>query len=350
MDEYQIQLINVTTILTVLAVLLTFAYVWFKRQERFRLEEFNLRKQELEMQRYALATRNLGNSGGDSDEQSQKIRSGQGGYIVLDLPDEQKSMFHDVLKGFEEFAQIRGYGISFSIDGSIPDKIAFKFTLSSAGIRVSTSQVEDDLKDYIDRVKRGDALDDLPEIIPEAKHAALLLAMRNRINFLQHTYTAQQNAMQFYERLLKDGKYSSMGILPAQTFYLQSGGGMSNSNYTAIDSQNVAQGKNNEASGNTIDQSVHIGQSFNEKREQIEALDCLIAALRSTEHTDSTETKRAVVNLEKVKDEVANEEKPDDGRVKKWLETAKGALETTVLGKEVYELAAKVFTLFYITL
>ncbi len=57
---------------------------------------------------------------------------GSGGYIVLDLPEEQKSIFHDLLKGFEDYSLSRGYKVEFSVDNSIADKIAFKFTIMEA--------------------------------------------------------------------------------------------------------------------------------------------------------------------------------------------------------------------------
>ncbi len=108
-----------------------------------------------------------------------------GGYIVVDMPENQKALFHDVLKGFEEYAQLRGYRIQFSIDNTLSNKIAFKFTIAESGITVSTDQVKQDLKDYIHKVQKGSPLDDLPVVIEEPEHQALLLAMKNRISFLQ---------------------------------------------------------------------------------------------------------------------------------------------------------------------
>ena len=54
-----------------------------------------------------------------------------GGYIILDLPDNMRSMFSDLLKGFEDFAKLKGYNIIFSVDNSIPHKNASKFTLQT---------------------------------------------------------------------------------------------------------------------------------------------------------------------------------------------------------------------------
>ena len=45
------------------------------------------------------------------------------GLLILDMPDDQRSIFHDVLKGFEDYARLKGYSIQFSIDSAMPNKI-----------------------------------------------------------------------------------------------------------------------------------------------------------------------------------------------------------------------------------
>lgn len=147
-----------------------------------------------------------------------------GGYILLDIPEAQKPLFHDLLKGFEEYAGLRGYRIQFSVDGSLQNRIAFKFTIMDPGIGVSTSQVKRDLQDYIQKVQRGDPLDDLPVILPKPEHNALLLAMKNRISFLQHTYRSQKNVIDFYEKTMRQVTQYGIPVMPSQTFYIQAGG------------------------------------------------------------------------------------------------------------------------------
>jgi hypothetical protein len=67
-----------------------------------------------------------------------------GGYIVLEMSEDKKALFHDVLKGFEDYAKLKGYEIRFSVDTGQPEKIAFNFTIMSCGITVSTQQVSRD--------------------------------------------------------------------------------------------------------------------------------------------------------------------------------------------------------------
>ncbi|MEM5405119.1 hypothetical protein [Paraburkholderia unamae] len=270
-----------------------------------------------------------------------------GGYIVLNLPDDQKALFHDVLKGFEEYAGIKGYSIQFSIDNSSPNQIAFKFTVAEAGIQVSSQQVRNDFDEYMEKIRSGDPLIDLPIVIPEVQHRTLLLAMQNRINFLHHTYTAQANVVQYYERFLRDLRATgTMGVVPAQNYYIQTGGAMLPTNYSSVNSQNVAQGTNNSASNNTIDHSIKIGGSFNERKTQLDALDRAIRTIAKSDELPSEEAGRAVANFQKVKDELAHEEKPDAPRIQKWLEAAKLAVSALTTSKEVVDAAKDTFSAF----
>lgn len=358
MDRYQLypELMTPFILLAVVAFAAYFALHFSRRQDRIREEErldrYSEREREMrerrEQQEIAEKLAQM-----RSDEERLRAQNQQaansGGYIVVDMPDEHKSMFFDVLKGFEEFAKLKGYSVSFSLDGSVTDKVAFKFTILDRGLTVPIRKVQSDLREYIQRVQEGDTLDDLPVVIAGAEHATLVLALKNRINYLQHTYTAQKNVIEFYERVLKDSPTGMLGIQPAHNFYLQTGGSMAPSNYSAIGSNNVAQGKNIEASHNTVDQSVHIASSFNEKKQQLDNLDALIAHLQAAQPTPIEDTKKAILNLEKVKDELATEAKPDVKHIGKWLDVAKSSLKTLSLGRDLYDLATKAYNAFQVS-
>jgi hypothetical protein len=222
----------ISSVLTIPAILVGIyvAMRWLKTQEYQRME--------LHMQRDELKNI-LAESKNSKDEKKDDFsESGpdSGGYIIIDMPEEQKALFHDVLKGFEEYARLKGYRIHFSIDSTLSNKIAFKFTIAESDVTVSTDQVKEDLKDYIHKVQEGDSLDDIPVVISVPEHQALLLAMKNRISFLQHTYSAQQNVIRFYENMLEHLSKTNFGILPRQSFYLQTGGDMGNKKYIATKS------------------------------------------------------------------------------------------------------------------
>jgi len=319
------------------------AYRWMHQQERRREEDMRMKRDEMDMAATRARKdyeRDMFERHANQQKSERAEAANSGGYIVIDMPEDQKRMFHDVLKGFEEFAQLKGYTISFSLDSSLPDKVAFKFTIRDQGVTVSTQTVKRDLREYIERVQSGDDLDDLPVVMPDNEHAALILAMRNRISFLQHTYATQKNAVEFYERILRNAGVGTIGVAPAQNFYLQGAGSMEpkNQTYTAIGSSRVVQGEHIQA-----DQSIRIGASMKEKQEQVGNLDSLIAALTQAHPVPTDDSKKAVINLEKVKSELTDEAKPDGNRIMKWLETAKSSIKVLALGKDALDLAEKVY-------
>ncbi|MHC1671708.1 hypothetical protein ACODUM_02500 [Stenotrophomonas maltophilia] len=349
--------VNIAMLATALTFAFYFTSLYFRRQDRIRQEERRERAKEREIdaqQRHDQQQFAEEQAQRRFDEENRRAQNQQstnsGGYIVIDMPEEQKSMFFDVLKGFEEFSKLKGYSVSFSLDNSVADKVSFKFTILDQGITVSTKKVQADLREYIQRVQEGGSLDDLPVVIPDAEHAALILAMKNRINYLQHTYTAQKNVVEFYHRFLKDHAAGMLNIQPAHNFYLQAGGNMTPSNYSAIGSNNVAQGKHIEASHNVVDQSVHIAGSFNEKKQQLDNLDALIAGLQAAHLTPTEDSRKAIVNLEKVKDELTTEEKPDGDRIAKWLDVAKNSMKALSLGKDLLDLATKAYGAFQLSI
>lgn len=286
----------------------------------------------------------------EEDSIRKSAGAGTGGFILLDLPDAQKPLFHDLLKGFEEYAQLRGYSISFSVDNTLPDKIAFKFTVVDTGVTVSTDKVKQDLQDYINKVKSGLPLDDLPTIIPEPKHQLLLMVMKNRINFLQHSYTTQKNVTELYENILKELSLKGFGIQPAPNFYIQGGGQMTPSNYNAINSNQIAQGKSIRMIDNQIDQSIRIENSFNERKDQIESISKLLDSLKIAETNQEEKKEEVIRNISNVKDELSEEEVPEPLRIKKWLEKAKNSLRYLKIGKEVLEQAKELFSSFGISM
>jgi len=73
-------------------------------------------------------------------EEEERIRekagASSGGFIVVDIAESQRGMFQDLLKGFEEYAKLKGYGVAFSVDNTFVGKVAFKFTLTDPDVVV----------------------------------------------------------------------------------------------------------------------------------------------------------------------------------------------------------------------
>lgn len=358
--DYQISLMSLMILTFALAGGLYFLFLWRKdrktqemmqkelayqqREHQKELLELQKRQTEMEMEeRYRdrqLQEEQLRQSMEFKEQESSG--PGSGGYIVLDLPQDHIPVFNDLLKGFEEFAKIKGYEIRFSSDTTFSNKIAFKFTLGDEGINVSTQKVKKDLQEYIQKVQSGDPLDDLPVILPETEHNLLLTLMKNRINFLQHNYNLKKNAVEFYEKLINKFVTQPAGILPAPTVMVQTGGSMDSRSYKSIDSSHVIQGDDNKL----IDSSIKIESSFNKRKNQIDKLSELIELLKSESKTPKEDHDKAIINLEKIKDEMTDEEKPDAGLVKKWLNKAQSCFKNLELAKNTINKAKELYDSF----
>ena len=100
----------------------------------------------------------------------------------------------------------------------------------------------------------------------------LVTTLKNRISFLQHSQNLQQNALDFYEALIR--KVGSMPVLPAQSVVVQTGGVINAPTYPALHSPHALLGD-----GSTADNSLRIAVSFAERRDQIEGIDRVLALL-----------------------------------------------------------------------
>ncbi|MBU1702592.1 MAG: hypothetical protein KJ970_10665 [Candidatus Eisenbacteria bacterium] len=169
----------------ILVVSFIFMQIWIREKHRDRVrreketEDESLRRYE---ERIAAEEESL----------RQNAGAGTGGYIVVDLPDDQKAIFHDLLKGFEEYARLRGYRVTFSADSTIENKMAFKFNLSDSGTVVGANRVREDLKEYLERVVKGGDFDDLPIITSIEEHDLVVTILKNRITFLKANYDIEK--------------------------------------------------------------------------------------------------------------------------------------------------------------
>ena len=268
---------------------------------------------------------------------------GSGGYIVLDLPNDKRPLFHDLLKGFEDYSRLKGYEVNFSIDATFKDKIAFKFTVAEDLVNIAPERVRRDFKEYIDKVKNGDNFDDIPIVTSFEEHYMLVKVLKNRISFLEHSYNLKTNAIDYYEKLLL--KLLTLPAMPSQNILVQTGGTMDFKNYNSINSNKVIQGDNNLLLGGSVTTSVTIGDSFNSIKTQIDKIDAFIYALKKDPQQNSSH-EAIIKDVEKVKDELQDEVQPDSARVAKWLERAKHTLKLGSLGQEVVSAAKELFSAF----
>lgn len=345
--------IIVTIVFGISALAIAVLFFWSWRMKSYREHEYQLQQLKLEekhreedrdareMERYENRERQQRE---EEIELGKIAGAGTGGYIIFDLPDDKRPLFHDLLKGFEDYAKLKGYTISFSVDASFNNRIAFKFTLKDIAVNIGTERVRQDFKEYVNKVRSGESLDSLPVIISLEEHELLVTALKNRISFLQHSYNLSKNAALYYENLIS--KIGSMPLLPAQNILVQTGGNMDSRKYKAINSSRLIQGDGNEYNDSSVDASVKIGNSFNERRSQIESLTKLIGAIQANSGSTIQNKEAALKDLNKVKEELEDEAEPDKSRIKKWLERAKGLLGFATLGKDIADLAKQVYDSF----
>jgi len=304
-----------------------------REEKRLELEEKRLEAEE--------STRYEARKQQEDMLAGERAGTGSGGYVVMEMPEKDRPHFHDLLKGFEDYAKVKGYEISFSIDSSFEGRIAFKFTVKNDGVVVGPERVRKDFEEYVQKVREGDVedLDNMPVVTTLAEHNLALNMLKSRIIFLQQRIKLTQNVNDYYEKMFMYVR--TFPALPAPSVVVQTGGSMDSRNYNAVNSQRLIQGDSNAYE----DSSVNIGGSFNEKQVRIAALDDLIARLKASEMKNES-VEKAGRELAKVRDELAEYPEPNKSSVRKWLEYAKNVLASAALGLEVTEAAKKLFELF----
>lgn len=230
-----------------------------------------------------------------------------GGYIIYDLPNEHRSFFHDLLKGFEEYAKLKGYSISFSIDNSIDNKIAFKFTIlsSSTGVNVGQETVRVDIAEYIIKVKKGLDINDIPISINQVEHERILSALKERLQFIQSCYKREQKEKKYMEKLLDKVMNSRFGIQQQPNLYINLSG-------TQIPQQiqgPYVKGDNNKIGDENYDY-ITISNSFNKRNHQCDKIVEIIDAIKKEDipFAVKNEIER---ELELLKKELLSKDKPD---------------------------------------
>jgi hypothetical protein len=337
-----------TGIITLLMLGMVLMQIWMREARHRRAvedkrEEREARRIELEEKRLAADedARYEARRQQENALAAERAGTGSGGYIVMEMSEEDRPHFHDLLKGFEDYARVKGYQISFSIDASTDGRIAFKFTVQNDGVIVGPERVRKDFEEYVAKVRNGevDDLDDMPMVISPDEHNLALNMLKSRVIFLQQRQKLTENVNKHYEWMLAHVR--TFPALPAPTVVVQTGGNMDSRNYNAVNSQRLIQGDSNAYE----DSSLNIGGSFAEKQVRISALDDFVKRLDGLDaKTESTE--KAKRELEKVRDELSEYAQPDKPSVRKWLEYAKNTLATAALGAELVEATRKLFALF----
>ncbi|WP_295612615.1 hypothetical protein [uncultured Lamprocystis sp.] len=112
--------------------------------------------------------------------------------------------------------------------------------------------------------------------------------------------------------------------------------------YIANNSANVSQGDNQQ---NLIEgRNVTIGSTFSEKSRQIEKLDALLGCLEASKDSDTY--KDVIRQIKNIKEELSDEEKPNEDLIEKWLNKAKQLVSFTEIGSDIFNKAKAVYESF----
>jgi len=259
------------------------------------------------------------------------------GYVVMRMPDADKPVFLEMLRGFEDYARIRGYRLSFAFDASMADRIAFRFSILEGGLLVGSKQVTDDLNEYIRRVQSGAGFDDLEAILKPDQHQGAITILKNRLAFLEASYPQMREIARLYHDV--SNRLSQLQAPPSQQFFIQGGGTMAPTQYTAINSPQAAQGRDIKLIGNTATTDIKIGNTFAEQKEVIDRIDNVISLVARDKVTETDKDRAWQVYdlLKKVHGEIADEPKPDGTRIKRYLEKAADLFKSVAFAKEAVD-------------
>ena len=144
---YLLLLVTTTSALMMAAM---FLLVFLRRQQRrdefehIKWDKEMALRSELELRRSELKLK----------ENARSAETGPGttlygGYVFVDMPDEYKGLFHDMLRGFEDYASAKGYRVSIAIDTTLPGRVGFRFTIVDEGVTVATTTVRSDIDEYM---------------------------------------------------------------------------------------------------------------------------------------------------------------------------------------------------------
>ncbi|MBI5789073.1 MAG: hypothetical protein HZA78_09490 [Candidatus Schekmanbacteria bacterium] len=331
--------ISVPYIISLVSLLMAIFCIWLwrydrkdelKKREELIKEQLVCQKKMYEMQL--------------SQSREPMVGTNLGGYISINLPDDQRPLFHDLLIGFENYSRLHGYKVRFSVDNSVPQRIGFKLTLADEGITVSPQTVRIDLKDYLERIRRGADFSDLPVIINKKEHDLLLTTMKVRTDFILKSYNISDESKELYEKVLSELSAHPMGISSIASFLQQdtplpvkNPGFQTLAPYTLEDTAKINPAAN-------LD--IKIGTSFNERKLQIEAVNKVIMLLKYDSRLDGGKKEKTILNLDKVKDELAEEDRPDKIRISKWFFRIVENLDQLDLTKETAASVQSLYAIF----
>lgn len=327
---------------TIISIAMAMVYFLLARsrvdQERQRRLEIEVARLQYSHEQATLRPASGDESAANTVPHDSGSANPYGGYVFVDVPDDYKALFHDTIKGFEEYARLKGYRVSIAIDTTPPGKVGFKFTILDRGVTVSTSTVKSHVDEYIAQLTESETFDGLPIVIDPIEHERLKAVLTTRFSMIKSNAEMHRAEANFYKQLTKDMaqmRGGGVGYLPAPPTVINNqvalpGARMANDSYSADYSPGAAVGKGNTA---IIEQSrITIEPTPERRGDQIASLTELIALVA---HSELDSKDEAVRHLSNVREELSAEETPDSGVVAKYLNKAKEILALAETGSDI---------------
>ena len=324
-------------------------YFRLVRRDQFEQEKWHTEQRIRELQLRNAEAGASRSSGFPTEPSELGTTAPQGGYVFVEVPDDYKSLFHDTIKGFEEFARLKGYRVSIAIDTTPPGKVGFKFTILDRGVTVSTSTVRSDVDEYIAQFTKYETFDRLPIVIDPVEHERLKAALTTRFTMIKSNAEMHKATADFYRQLVQDMaqlKVGGVGYLPAPSTVIHTqlglpGAHVTSDSYSADYSPGAAVGKRNATQLEAT--RITIGSAGEHRDRQLGSLTELIELLSRSQLAGKDD---AVRHLANVREEITAEEPPDPGLVEKFLDKAKSALVLADKGSDIWKKANEVLGLF----
>ncbi len=330
-----VEFINIVLPLMILFAVMFFGMIFLVEWKNGRRRDYELKKEELNYKIKDTYMNNIENI------QNNPV-SDLGGYITIDMPEERKSVFQDILKGFEEYTALKGYKVIISSDLSIRDKISFKITIDEFGITTNIHNVKNDLNEFINKINNGESLEDLPQVISTPEHQRIIMALTNRINFLQQNYQMEKKMKEFYFNFFQNLPLNSISHqLPHIQIYNGSLE-MDERKYIATNSSNVMQGDEQQ---NIIENNINIGNTLSQKQEKLKEIEDVIELINQ-EYSDNYKVQKVKRQFENIKEELSEEETPDKSFIKKALQKVNQVANTLEAGEKIVDKVTKVLESF----
>lgn len=277
------------------------------------------------------------NQGRASEETAE-----EGGFVFFEMDEEKKLFFQSVMSGFEDYASLKGYDISFSIDTSKESRVGIRFTINDVGVTVGSKAVRKDIEEYLEKVRNRDDFSDMPMVESPEDHRRLVAAINARVTLLEHQAElkgARQEAESYKEMFHALANMQNRGIHHRdqpeiqnilQLTHDQRGATAMGDKYEMVNSPGSAQGKD-------VTNEIH-NANFNlndpgQVSDVLSEIDEVIELLSASEIEDK---ERYLSHLNMVKEEIERAGEKDKGLINSLLGSFSKVLNYVESGSKLF--------------